>query len=150
MSKLTVNESAGDFTHVLVLTAQDMINAGNSRTVWGVIPAGGGVDTVCAVESVAITGATDLTLEVGTGTDDDTLIDSFDLDGTDGTPKYNTGTSLVQSAGNSTIPAGSTPVGLANSDTNLIFKIGGTTANITGGEVIIAARVFDPKRFSLG
>ena len=84
MAKLTVNEASGDFTHVLVLTAQDIIESGNSQTIWESIPVGGAVDVACAVESVAITGATDLTLEVGTGTDDDTLIDSFDVDGTDG------------------------------------------------------------------
>ena len=44
MSKLTINESSGDFTHVLVLTAQDIVNSGGSQTVWGQIPAGGAVD----------------------------------------------------------------------------------------------------------
>jgi hypothetical protein len=150
MAKLTVNEASGDFTHVLVLTAQDIIESGNSQTIWGSIPVGGAVDVACAVESVAITGATDLTLEVGTGTDDDTLIDSFDVDGTDGTPKYNTGTSFVQASGNTTIAGGAEPVGEAAAAQNLIYKIGGTTANTTAGEIIIAVRVFDPLRFSRG
>ena len=32
--------------------------------------------------------------------------------------------------------------------TNLIYKFGGTVANLTAGEVIIGVRVFDPMRFS--
>ena len=81
MSKLTINESSGDFTHVLVLTAQDIVNSGGSQTVWGQIPAGGAVDVAFAVESVALVGASDISLEVGMGTDDDLLIDSFDIYG---------------------------------------------------------------------
>ena len=150
MAKLTVNEASGDFTHVLVLTAQDIIESGNNQTIWGSIPIGGAVDVACAVESVPITGATDLTLEVGLGTDDDALIDSFDVDNTDGTPLYNTGTSFVQAAGNTTVAGGAEPVGEAAAAQNLIYKIGGTTANITAGEIIIAVRVFDPLRFSRG
>lgn len=148
MSKLTVNEANGDFTHVLVLSAQDIINAGTSQTIWGQIPAGGAVDVAFAVESVAIEGATDITLEVGTGTDDDTLIASFDVDGNNGATKYNTGTSLAQSAGNTTVKAGAAPTEGGASAVNLIYKFGGTVANITAGEVIIGVRVFDPLRFS--
>ena len=40
MAKLTVNESSGDFTHVLTLSAQDIVNASTNQTVWGQIPAG--------------------------------------------------------------------------------------------------------------
>jgi hypothetical protein len=78
MAKLTVNESTGDFTHVLTLSAEDIVSSSTNQTVWGQIPAGGAVDVAFAVESVALVGASDITLEVGTGTDDDTLIDSFD------------------------------------------------------------------------
>ena len=148
MSKLTVNEANGDFTHVLVLSKQDIIDSGTSRTIWGQIPAGGAVDVAFAVESVAIAGATDITLEVGTGTDDDTLIASFDVDGNNGATKYNTGTSLAQSAGNSTVKAGASPTEGGAAAVNLIYKFGGTVANITDGEVIIGVRVFDPLRFS--
>ncbi len=148
MSKLTINEANGDFTHVLVLSAQDIIDSGTSQTVWGQIPAGGAVDVAFAVESVAIAGATDITLEVGTGTDDDTLIASFDVDGNNGATKYNTGTALAQSAGNTTVKAGAAPAEGGAAAVNLIYKFGGTVANITDGEVIIGVRVFDPLRFS--
>ena len=77
MSKLTVNESAGDFTHVLTLSAADIVAASTNQTIWGSIPAGGAVDVAFAVESVALVGPSDITLEVGTGDDDDILIDSF-------------------------------------------------------------------------
>lgn len=150
MSKLTVNEANGDFTHVLRLSAQDIVDSGTSQTIWGSIPAGGAVDVAFAVESVALVGATDITLEVGTGTDDDTLIDSFDVDGNNGATAYNTGTSFVQGAGNTTIAGGSKPVESSASAVNLIYKFGGTVADLTAGEVIIGVRVFDPMRFSQG
>ena len=103
MSKLTVNELSGDFTHVLTLSAQDIVNASTNQTVWGQIPAGGAVDVAFAVESVALVGASDITLEVGTGTDDDTLIDSFDIDANAGATAYNTGTDFIQSNGDTTV-----------------------------------------------
>ena len=112
MAKLTVNESIGDFTHVLTLSAQDIVNSSTNQTVWGQIPAGGAVDVAFAVESVALVGASDITLEVGTGTDDDTLIASFDVDANAGATVYNTGTDFVQSAGNTTVEAGAAPVEL--------------------------------------
>ncbi len=150
MSKLTINESSGDFTHVLVLTAQDIVNSGGSQTVWGQIPAGGAVDVAFAVESVALVGASDISLEVGMGTDDDLLIDSFDIDANAGATVYNTGESFVQSAGTTTVEAGAAPVAGSGgaAATNLIYKFGGTVADLTAGEVIIGVRVFDPIRFS--
>lgn len=150
MSKLTINESSGDFTHVLVLTAQDIVNSGGSQTVWGQIPAGGAVDVAFAVESVALVGASDITLEVGTGTDDDTLIDSFDIDANAGASVYNTGTDFIQADGNTTSKAGADPVAGSGgaAATNLIYNFGGTVADLTAGEVIIGVRVFDPMRFS--
>ena len=150
MSKLTINESSGDFTHVLVLTAQDIVNSGGSQTVWGQIPAGGAVDVAFAVESVALVGASDITLEVGTGTDDDTLIASVDIDANAGASVYNTGTDFVQGAGTTTVEAGAAPVAGSGgaAATNLIYNFGGTVADLTAGEVIIGVRVFDPMRFS--
>ena len=150
MAKLTVNEANGDVTHVLVLSAQDIVNASTNQTIWGQIPAGGAVDVAFAVESVALVGASDITLEVGTGTNDDTLIDSFDIDANDGATVYNTGTDFVQSAGTTTISGGAAPRAGSGgaAATNLIYKFGGTVANLTAGEVIIGVRVFDPIRFS--
>lgn len=150
MAKLTVNEANGDFTHVLVLSAQDIVNASTNQTVWGQIPGGGAVDVAFAVESVALVGASDITLEVGTGTDDDTLIDSFDIDANAGATVYNSGTDFVKGAATTTINGGATPVAGSGgaAATNLIYKFGGTVANLTAGEVIIGVRVFDPIRFS--
>ena len=152
MSKLTVNEANGDFTHVLRLSAQDIVDSSTNQTIWGSIPGGGAVDVAFAVESVALVGATDITLEVGTGTDDDTLIASFDVDGNNGATVYNTGTDFVQGAGTTTVEAGAAPVAGSGgaSATNLIYKFGGTVADLTAGEVIIGVRVFDPMRFSQG
>ena len=148
MSKLTVNESTGDFTHVLTLSAEDIVSTSTNQTIWGQIPAGGAVDVAFAVESVALVGASDITLEVGTGTDDDTLIDSFDIDANAGATVYNSGTAFVQGSGDTTVKAGASPVNVGGSALNLIYKFGGTVANLTAGEVIIGVRVFDPMRFS--
>ena len=150
MAKLTVNESTGDFTHVLTLSAEDIVSTSTNQTIWGQIPAGGAVDVAFAVESVALVGASDITLEVGTGTDDDTLIDSFDIDANAGATVYNSGTDFVKGAATTTIKGGATPVAGSGgaAATNLIYKFGGTVANLTEGEVIIGVRVFDPMRFS--
>jgi hypothetical protein len=148
MSKLTVNEANGDFTHVIRLSAADIVAAGTSSVAFASIPAGGAIDVAFATESSAIAGATDITLDVGTGTDVDTLIDNFDLDANNGAPVYNTGTSFVQAAGNTTIAGGAQPVEQKSSATDVIYTFGGTTGDVTGGEVIIGVRIFDPLRFS--
>ena len=75
-------------------------------------------------------------------------IASFDVDGNNGATVYNTGTDFVQGAGTTTVEAGAAPVAVGASATNLIYKFGGTVANLTAGEVIIGVRVFDPMRFA--
>ena len=109
---------------------------------------GGAVDVAFAVESVALVGASDITLEVGTGTNDDTLIDSFDIDANAGATAYNTGTDFIQANGDTTVKAGSSPVAGSGgaAATNLIYKFGGTVANLTAGEVIIGVRIFEMAR----
>ena len=148
VTKLTTNESIGDFTHVIRLSASDMVDAGTSTITFATIPAGAGVDLAMATESVAIEGATDITLDVGTASDVDTLIDNLDVDGANGTPVANTGTSFVQGAGNTTIAGGSLPVELKASDTAVTYTLGGSVSSITGGELIIGIRMIDLGRFT--
>ena len=148
VTQLTVNEASGDFTHVLVLDYSDIIAAGTTATEFATIPAGGGVDVAVVYEATALAGATDITLDVGTDSSDpDEFIDNLDVDGMSA-PVANTGESLVQSAGNTTIAGGSLPVGLTQSDTKVYYKFGGTTGDLTAGKVIIGLRIFDLGRFA--
>ena len=76
---------------------------------------------------------------------------AFDLDANAGATLYNTGTDFIQGAGTTTVQKlGLHPVAGSGgaAATNLIYKFGGTVANLTAGEVIIGVRVFDPMRFS--
>ena len=148
VTQLTVNEASGDFTHVLVLDYNDIIAAGTTATEFATIPAGGGVDVAVVYEATALEGATDITLDVGTTVGDpDEFIDNLDVDGMSA-PVANTGESLVQSAGNTTIAGGSLPVGLTQSDAKVYYKFGGTTGDLTAGKVIIGLRIFDLGRFA--
>ena len=148
VTQLTVNEASGDFTHVLVLDYNDIIAAGTTATEFATIPAGGGVDVAVVYEATALAGATDITLDVGTDSSDpDEFIDNLDVDGMSA-PVANTGDSLVQSSGDTTIAGGSLPVGLTQSDTKVYYKFGGTTGDLTAGKVIIGLRIFDLGRFA--
>ena len=77
MSKLTVNEANGDFTHYATITFNDLQKSGFLSTIGAAnqvklatIPAGGGVVYAVAYEAEAFAGATDITLDVGTTTGD--------------------------------------------------------------------------------
>ena len=76
------------------------------------------------------------------------MITNMDVDGANGTPVANTGTSFVQSAGNTTIAGGSLPVELKASDTAVTYTLGGSVSSITGGELIIGIRMIDLGRFT--
>ena len=148
VSKLTVNESSGDFTHVLVLDAADIVAAGTDAIEFATIPAGGGLDVAVAYAATDITGGTNVVLNVGTTVGDpDEFLDAADIDATNALVA-NTGESLVQSSGDTTIAGGSLPVGLATSDTKVYYKFGGTVSTITAGKIIIGLRIFDLGRFA--
>ena len=148
VSKLTCNESSGDFTHVLVLDAADIVAAGTDAIEFATIPAGGGLDVAVAYAATDITGGTNVVLNVGTTVGDpDEFLDAADIDATNALVA-NTGESLVQSSGDTTIAGGSLPVGLATSDTKVYYKFGGTVSTITAGKIIIGLRIFDLGRFA--
>ena len=149
VTKLTVNESAGDFTHVLVLDAADIVAAGNTATEFATIPAGGALDVAVAYAATDITGGSSVTLSVGTtsGTPDEFIKDA-DIDAANALVA-NTGDSLeAGSAAATKIKGGSLPVGLATSDTKVYYKFGGTVSSITAGKIIIGLRIFDLGRFA--
>lgn len=150
MPKLTVNESAGDFTDVIKLTYVDLQNIGNGgQKVIATIPAGGGVDLAVVHESVAFAGTSSLVIDVGTTAGDpDEFIDALDVDAMSG-PVANTGDAFVQAAGNTTIAGGSLPVKLVAADTDVILEVtDAAIASATAGELVVGLRIIDLGRFA--
>ena len=150
MSKLTVNESTGDFNYVVKLTYQDLQAAGNGgQIVLAKKPAYAGVDLVGVAETVAFAGTTSLVIDVGTTTaDPDEYIDALDVDAMT-VPVYNTGDAFVQAAGTTTIAGGSLPVDAAVAAEDIVLEV--TDANIasaTAGELVVGIRVIDLGRFA--
>jgi hypothetical protein len=146
MAKLTNNERS-PYTDVIRLTAADLIaiGTGGTRQI-ATIPAGGAVSLCAVIESVAIAGTS--TLSIGVGTTLATpveFISALDVDGmTTGLPTFNTGTSFVQTAGNTTIKGGLLPVGAASASTPVYIKVTDTNiATMTAGEIIIGLEILD-------
>ena len=148
MPALTNNESAlktivyvADYEHIAA-------NATSSNQVTiGKIPAGGAVAFAYAYEAVALAGASDITLDVGTtGADPDEFIDNWDADS--GTPACNTGDACVQVAGNTTYEAGWLPVGITATATDILAEWNGTVASLTAGKVIVVVGIIDPGNFA--
>jgi hypothetical protein len=133
MPQLANNESRG-FTHYFRMTATDLVAAGTSAKTIGVVPRGGIVTNASVTVISAIAGASDITLTLGVTGTAAGLIASTDLDALVATA-YNTG-SLVD-----------TEPGYVNNTTspvNIIATLGGTVANITGGEIVFGLTILDP------
>jgi hypothetical protein len=133
MPQLANNESRG-FTHYFRMTATDLVAAGTSAKTIGVVPRGGIVTNASVTIISAIAGATDITLTLGVTGTAAGLIASTDLDALVATA-YNTG-SLVD-----------TEPGYINNTTspvNIIATLGGTVANITGGEIVFGLTILEP------
>ena len=151
MAKLTVNEASGDFTHVVVLNATDIVAIGNGgQDTILTLPAGSAIDLCGVVNSVDIVGSSSLVIDVGTTTGDpDEFIDALDVDAmTVNLPTFNTGDLFVQGAGTTTTLGGSLPVKAVSADTEVVIEItDSAAASITAGEIIIGFRVIDLSRF---
>ena len=133
MPQLANNESRG-FTHYFRMTATDLVAAGTSAKTIGVVPRGGIVTNASVTVISAIAGASDITLTLGVTGTAAGLIASTDLDALVATA-YNTG-SLVD-----------TEPGYVNNTTspvNIIATLGGTVADITGGEIVFGLTILDP------
>jgi hypothetical protein len=116
------------------MTAADLVAAGTSAKTIGVVPRGGIVTNASVTIISAITGIDNITLTLGVTGTAAGLIASTDLDGLVATA-YNTG-SLVD-----------TEPGYINNTTspvNIIATLGGTVANITGGEIVFGLTILDP------
>tara|TARA_R110000765_G_scaffold16648_6_gene46552 strand:+ start:188 stop:646 length:459 start_codon:yes stop_codon:yes gene_type:complete len=151
MAKLTVNEASGDFTHVVKLTAADIVAIGNGgQDTILTLPAGSAVDLVGVVNNVDIVGSSDLVIDVGTTTGDpDEFINALDVSAmTVNLPTFNSGDLMYQSAATTTVKNGSHPVSAVSADTAVVIEItDAAAASITAGEVIIGFRVIDLSRF---
>jgi hypothetical protein len=151
MPQLTVNESAGDFTHVVKLNYLQLqaIGTGNSKTIL-TLPAGSAVDLVGIVNSVDIVGSSTLSVEVGYVGTTAAFIAAWDVDAaTVCMPVFNTGSDLAAaSATATTIKGGSLPVKAVSADTAVVIKVTDSSlASITAGEIIIGFRVINLCRF---
>lgn len=138
---LSNNEAKGDFTHVAVFDYTDITNIGDGgqKTI-AQIPAGGAVECAVVYEATALTGATNITLDVGTTAGDpDEFIDGLDVDAMTA-PVANTGDSFT---GNQ-----NQPVGLTNSATDILAEFNGSTGALTAGKVVIGLKILDLGRFA--
>ncbi|MCK5643602.1 MAG: hypothetical protein KAJ19_22575 [Gammaproteobacteria bacterium] len=142
MSKLTVNESVGDFNYVVKLSYQDLQAAGNGgQIVLAKKPAFAGVELVGVAETVAFAGTTTLVIDVGTtGADPDEYIDALDVDAMTA-PVFNTGDAFTTGY--------TQAVDATNAAEDIVLEV--TDANIasaTAGEIVVGIRVVDLGRFA--
>ena len=138
MPQLSNQESRG-FTHYFRMSATDLVAAGTSAKVIGVVPRGGIVTNASVTVLTAIAGATDITLTLGVTGTAAGFIASTDLDALVATA-YNTG-SLVD-----------TEPGYINNTTspvNIIATLGGTVSGITAGEIVLGLTILDPFALAL-
>lgn len=149
MPKLTVNEAASGFTHIVSVEFSDLVAQGTgvSKAI-AVLPAGSAVELVGIHKATAAAGSTSVVLDVGTTSATPTeFIASLDADAMT-VPVYNTGTLFVQSAGTTTIEGGSLPVKPVAADTVVYLKVtDAALASLTAGKWIIGMRVLNLGQF---
>ena len=152
MAKLTNNERS-PYSDVIRLTAADLIaiGTGGTRQI-ATIPAGGAVSLCAVTNTVDIAGSSSLVIDVGTTiADPEEFINALDVDAmTVGLPTFNTGTSFVQTAGNTTIKGGVLPVGAASASTPVYIKVtDAAIASITAGEILIGLEILDLTQYRI-
>ena len=151
MAKLTNNERS-PYTDAITLNAADLIAIGTGGTkVIGSIPAGGAVELVAVINTVDIVGSSSLVIDVGTTLATPTeFISALDVDAmTVGLPSFNTGTLMVQVAGNTTVLAGSKPAKAVSAATPIYIKVtDAAIASITAGQIVIGMRILDLTQFA--
>lgn len=151
MAKLANNERS-PYTDAITLNAADLIAIGNGGTkVIGSIPAGGAVELVAVINTVDIVGSSSLVIDVGTTlADPDEFINALDVDAmTVGLPTFNTGDTMVQSAGTTTVLAGVSPAKPVSADTPIYIKVtDAAVASITAGQIVIGMRILNLTQFA--
>jgi len=151
MAKLANNERS-PYTDAITLNAADLIAIGNGGTkVIGSIPAGGAVELVAVINTVDIVGSSSLVIDVGTTlADPDEFINALDVDAmTVGLPTFNTGDTMLQSAGTTTVLAGVSPAKPVSADTPIYIKVtDAAVASITAGQIVIGMRILNLAQFA--
>ena len=151
MAKLANNERS-PYTDAITLNAADLIAIGNGGTkVIGSIPAGGAVELVAVINTVDIVGSSSLVIDVGTTlADPDEFINALDVDNmTTGLPTFNTGDTMLQSAGTTTVLAGVSPAKPVSADTPIYIKVtDAAVASITAGQIVIGMRILNLTQFA--
>ena len=151
MAKLANNERS-PYTDAITLNAADIIAIGNGGTkVIGSIPAGGAVELVAVINTVDIVGSSSLVIDVGTTlADPDEFINALDVDAmTVGLPTFNTGDTMVQTAGTTTVLAGVSPAKPVSADTPIYIKVtDAAVASITAGQIVIGMRILNLTQFA--
>lgn len=151
MAKLANNERS-PYTDAITLNAADLIAIGNGGTkVIGSIPAGGAVELVAVINTVDIVGSSSLVIDVGTTlADPDEFINALDVDGmTVGLPTFNTGDTMLQSAGTTTVLAGVSPAKPVSTATPIYIKVtDAAVASITAGQIVIGMRILNLTQFA--
>jgi len=152
MPKLTVNETASTFTHVVQVDYIDLIAAGNGGSITlATIPAGGAVDLVAVNKSIAAAGSTSVVFDIGTtSADPDEFIDNLDADGlTTNLPVFNTGDAMVKGAATTTFLGGALPVKAVSSATPIYLKLtDAAVASLTAGKWTIGIRMWNLAQFT--
>jgi len=153
MARLTVNEAGtSGYTHVISLSFDDLAKIklgtnpfnGESLDTAGQlpiasIPAGGAVELAGVHQSTALTGASDITLDVGTtGADPDEFINALDVDDLTA-PIFNQGDGFT---GNQSQAIG------YQAETSVLAEVNGTTASLTAGNLVIGLRIIDLGSFA--
>jgi len=151
MAKLANNERS-PYTDAITLNAADLIAIGNGGTkVIGSIPAGGAVELVAVINTVDIVGSSSLVIDVGTTlADPDEFINALDVDNmTVGLPTFNTGDTMLQSAGTTTVLAGVSPAKPVSADTPIYINVtDSSVASITAGQIVIGMRILNLAQFA--
>jgi hypothetical protein len=133
MPQLSNQESRG-FTHFFRMSAADLVAAGTSAKVIGVVPRGAIVTNAAVTVFTPIAGASDITLTLGVTGTAAGFIASTDLDALTATA-YNSGTLLDTEPGY---------VNNSASSVSIIATLGGTVASITAGEILFGITILDP------
>jgi hypothetical protein len=138
MPQLVNNEMRG-FTHFFRITGTELATTGyltsSSEKLIASLPSGGIITNAAVVVNTALTGASDITISVGTITGTATnLIAGIDLDALTKVT-YNTGSAVDTEPGLINNTTAATPV---------FARFGGTVGSLTGGEFTIALTILDP------
>lgn len=152
MAQLSIPEGFSGYTHYIKFDYLDLqrtgflttIGAANQRII-GSLPPGGIIDLFAFYQVTDPAGASDLTLDVGTGSSDpDEFINALDVDALTQVA-FNTGDSFIGTDSGSATTS-NVLNGVANNTASaqpIYMEFNGTLASLTAGEWVLAWRQAD-------